>query len=120
VTGTTVSRRTVLGLLAGSGIGLLVGCGSGPSADERACGAVQASIPEAPAGLVAIGARYRQLFPDDDLTAVGRDLPEEPGAALAALSERVRADFAAGDTVDVDGWVLSRTEARAAAIVAGC
>lgn len=29
-----------------------------------------------------------------------------------AIAERVRLDFARGDVVQVDGWVLSRTEAR--------
>jgi hypothetical protein len=30
----------------------------------------------------------------------------------------VRSDFAQGDTVEIDGWVLARTEALAAALVA--
>lgn len=34
------------------------------------------------------------------------------------LRDRVRADFAAGLTVKLDGWILSRTEARVSALVA--
>ena len=37
---------------------------------------------------------------------------------LAALPARVAADFAAGDTVTIDGWVLSRTEAWLCAALA--
>lgn len=35
-----------------------------------------------------------------------------PGALREALSQRMRDDFAAGSTVRVQGWVLSRTETR--------
>ncbi|QQP88281.1 hypothetical protein IGS68_19830 [Skermanella sp. TT6] len=34
------------------------------------------------------------------------------GDLLRHVAERQRADFAAGRTVKLDGWVLSRTEAR--------
>lgn len=36
----------------------------------------------------------------------------------AALSQRMRDDFAAGSTVRVQGWVLSRTEVRLFTVVA--
>lgn len=38
------------------------------------------------------------------------------GRLRRALASAARADFVAGDTVDVDGWLLSRTEARACAV----
>lgn len=120
-------RRTVLGLFAGTGLALLVGCSDdGSSAEALVCdavgsGAAPGATADVPAGLVAIGTRYRELFPDDDPSAVGDGLPDDdPAAGLAALSDRVRADFESGDVVDVDGWVLARTEARAAAVLAGC
>ena len=116
-----IPRRAALALLAGSGLGLVVGCSSGPSAEERACERVQGAVPEVPRGLVVIGTRYRELHPDDDWNAVGEDLPRQDGArALDALTDRVRTDFETGDVVDVDGWVLARSEARAAAVLAGC
>ncbi len=42
----------------------------------------------------------------------------DPGALRSAVSERVRRDFAEGRTVLVRGWLLSRTEARIAALYA--
>lgn len=36
----------------------------------------------------------------------------------AVLARRQRQDFAEGETVSIDGWVLSRTEARLCALVA--
>ena len=38
--------------------------------------------------------------------------------ALRRLRERCREDFARGDTVRIDGWVLARTECRLCALVA--
>lgn len=116
-----IGRRTLLALFGGSALGLVVGCSSGPSDEERACESIRGAIPEVPAGLVAIGTRYRELHPDDDIHAVAPESSDgDPVSVLAQLSEQVRADFDAGDVVDVDGWVLARTEARAAAVLAGC
>lgn len=43
--------------------------------------------------------------------------PERP-RLRAALDRRIRADFAESETVRVQGWVLSRTEARLCALAA--
>jgi hypothetical protein len=49
-----------------------------------------------------------------------RRLAGAPREALrAAIGERIRADYAHGRTHRIDGWVLSRTEARIFAILAG-
>lgn len=40
------------------------------------------------------------------------------GDLLRHVAERQRADFAAGRTIKLDGWVLSRTEARLYALAA--
>jgi hypothetical protein len=37
-------------------------------------------------------------------------------ALLARVTSRVRADFAQGDTVEIGGWILARTEARLCAL----
>lgn len=120
MTPATIGRRTLLGLLGGSALGLVVGCSPGEDRSARACDAVTGAISEVPAGLIAIGLRYRELQPDDDIHDIGSGLPDGEADARAELAQRVRADFDAGDVVDVDGWVLARTEARAAAVLAGC
>jgi hypothetical protein len=83
------------------------------------------------AGLGAPENSLLALFPDPAAArAIGkaflRDYPGEADAAhLAARLPRrhrlhmaISADFAAGKTVMVEGWVLSRTEARLCALVA--
>lgn len=115
-----LSRRTVLALLAGSGVGVLVGCSGGGGADDAALDLDErcAEVDRALRGLAIIGVRYRELHPDDDPVAALGDLPDVD--QLGRLAERVTADFAAGDVVDVDGWILARTEARAAAALVAC
>ena len=69
------------------------------------------------ARIKAIGQRYRAVVPADDLEA----LPQFDGTADAdfgALASAVKEDFQNGDVVIVDGWVLARTELRAAALFA--
>ncbi len=76
------------------------------------------------AALVAVGTRYLEVTPDeadqqvllDALPALNGEVPERPGAGLRVLAPQAAADHESGDTVDLDGWVLSRTECRAAAL----
>jgi hypothetical protein len=76
--------------------------------------------------LVVLGSRYLAQFPDESdratlleaLPALGGRVPERPAQALRALADQAVADHEAGDVVTVDGWVLSRTECRAAALYA--
>jgi hypothetical protein len=87
-----------------------------------------ALLPER-ASAVAVGAAYLDVVPDE--RAIGRLLASlehrvrgleriaatttdaELRALLAAASQ---ADFAAGDTIRVRGWILSRSEARVCAL----
>jgi hypothetical protein len=50
--------------------------------------------------------------------ARGMDPEGTRSAAQHRLRDRVRADFARGDTVQVQGWILSLTEARLYALAA--
>jgi hypothetical protein len=70
----------------------------------------------------------RQVSAEDDPRTLARlvvALPEAQQADAIALDHtslrhridaRVRGDFASGTTVQLDGWVLSRTEARLCAL----
>lgn len=70
----------------------------------------------------AIGHAYRKQFPaHDDVHTVRLLLKAEAQSqrsldAAAALSACVQADFAHGRIVQLDGWVLSVTEARQCAL----
>lgn len=78
----------------------------------------------------AIGRRYLALTPEESdinrLTTLICGAPENyvhltrsrPDETRSLLAAQQRADFAAGRTVMVDGWVLSQTEARLCALAA--
>lgn len=76
--------------------------------------------------LVAVGTRYLEEVPDEadqavlleQLPALEGTVPERPGPMLGVLEPQVVADHTTGDLVELDGWVLSVTEARAAALYA--
>jgi hypothetical protein len=69
-----------------------------------------------------LGQQYRSITPHEDseraLTeAIMGDLDAEAGIPLdARIVQRVAADFSAGLTVTLNGWVLSITEARQCAL----
>ncbi len=72
-----------------------------------------------------VGEAYRATVPDeDDRLVLEEMLPELAGldaaaavAALPTLEPAAREDFAAGRTVEVDGWILAATEGRASALI---
>jgi hypothetical protein len=67
----------------------------------------------------AVGLRYLAVHPIERAAAAVLDrrlaalmATRGPQAVRAAVSRRIRRDFAAGRTAEVDGWILSRFEAR--------
>jgi len=76
--------------------------------------------------LVAVGTRYLEDEPQEadraflleELPALDGRVPERPGPMLGVLAAQAEADHATGDLVVLDGWVLSVTEVRAAALYA--
>ena len=81
-------------------------------------------LPTAKPGVVRVGRRYLATAPDEsDLDVLLARLPEVGDARqlatdLCHLEAAVAEDFERGRVVLVDGWLLSQTEARAAAILA--
>lgn len=77
---------------------------------------------------VRIGASYRRLHAQEadphvlrtlTLSALASPAQRMPGSSLPSrLHERIRQEFQTGDTVLLEGWVLSRTEARLCALLA--
>ena len=135
---TTVSRRTfLLSVLAGfAGVGMVTGCA--PSGDGGAMTEQWSAWLLGDGGnraaVVRLGGTYLQAYPgDSDVAALLRQIDEAIAAQLgqtsdaqaitppqagAALERAVRGEYTAGELVNVDGWMLSRTEARAYAAVA--
>jgi len=83
----------------------------------------------ATASAVVLGRLYLNRYPDEDsLDALASHLPlqtrnegsADHGTELGALHDQVRSqirrDFESGNCVRIDGWVLSRTEARVCAL----
>jgi hypothetical protein len=86
-------------------------------------------LPHAPAARM-IGERYLATAPEERsasrlAAALFGSMPPKTRADAGALSRlrqavdaRRRHDFACGDTVILDGWLLARTEARLCALAA--
>jgi len=72
----------------------------------------------------ALGGSYLELFPQERNCAflrtaiIGSKRPRDVNHLRALLAERREHDFRTGDVAIVDGWVLSRSEARACALIA--
>ncbi len=125
-------RRTFVELtsmaFAGSVVSF-VGCTSSPTHLERIL-----SLPSAlaaihnPETIAALGESYRISVPDEDnleqlrnmllLDVKDNVIAEDTDDATLKqlLEERVKSDFDQGETVILDGWILSKTEARQCAL----
>ena len=132
----TPDRRTVLKGLGAGGVvvgGGLVAWRLLDDDDEAVEGVSTTTSPPPPDpasslgdALVAVGGRYLEEHPEEadreallaGLPALEGRVPERPGQGLQVLADQAAADHEAGDVVVLDGWVLSVTECRAAALYA--
>ena len=119
-----VGRRRFLALASATSAALAAPAVALPgAAAEPVSGVGPALAFKHRASAIAIGRRYLGRFPDDphhEVLAEGRRLADEIdlAAAASALRTRVKQDFERGDTVLLDGWILSRSECRACAALA--
>ena len=75
--------------------------------------------------ITRVGEMYRAVVPEeDDKATLESLLPALAGlpaaeivTQLPTLEPAVREDFAAGRTVELDGWILAVTEGRASALI---
>ena len=58
----------------------------------------------------------RRLLSGGTIASDGAGVAAESGGPLDLLRRQIRADFAAGEVVQVGGWLLSKSEARLAAL----
>ncbi len=114
VWGMTVGRRSLLGCALGAAGVALIGVTKGKSNTEPF---------RTPTAARAVGARYLAHYPGERQAGLLREalfangLPTDPAALRRHIAALCRRDFAAGETVVVDGWILARSEARACALV---
>lgn len=73
-----------------------------------------------PARVRELGRRYRSMMPEEKsreaLLSALRSEPDSTPTEEGQFKEQIRDDFASGRVVTLDGWVLSRTEARQCAL----
>jgi len=127
-----ISRRRVNAALAALGMaaaapepaGRALAEGPGPRGPDAGLPDCLPDCLSDPGGTRALGERYLAAFPEEaaalaPLAAeVRRAGAGGPAALRRAVGGRIRADFAAGQTVVLDGWVMARTEGRIAALAA--
>jgi hypothetical protein len=126
------TRRFVLSCLAcAPGLPLMLRADSGFAASgggSLTAATLRSLLPDARRVRV-LGRSYRAQFPAEDHPGVLTELigaalgnggaaPVNHAALLSVLDAQVRSEFAAGNMVQVDGWVLARTEARLCALCA--
>jgi len=117
-------KGAALGLAAPSLLTALSGCGRDAELETRL-----ADFYGDPTAAAEIGRAYLRVTPEEQDPEVllealaGADLDawqelarRDPAALREAVRERHRADFDAGRTVRLHGWVLSHTEVRLAAL----
>jgi len=117
-------RRTFLGFVAAAAVAPFVPT----SAADRIAHAAQAGRAARAAGttdgVVRLGRAYLKAHPKDAnvrrlrTEVAGLDPTKPVRDQLPAIGTASSAEFTLGTTVAVDGWLLSRSEARAAAAVA--
>jgi len=120
---TAVTRRAMLRWLGGGTLAAL-GVRAQLAASAEAGEANGDADGLVAAALARVGRRYLEVTPEERDVATLRarlgelSAPPDVLAHVAALEQAVRRDFERGDILALDGWILSRTELRAAALVA--
>jgi hypothetical protein len=126
-----LTRRTFLGGLAASLVGVVIGLrlhrGTGPEVADagQLAGLIHHADSAAVLGQIYLSGKPQEADPDRLAGLVGvvpdPALPSgETGGAEGLrrrVAERIRADFLNDHTVAIDGWVLALTEARLCAMV---
>jgi len=131
----TVTRRQFLALAAGGGLAAvavatrpwraLVAPPPPRTAAERLAGLIRNPQSARPIGRAYLALAPREASSPRLAGLIVAGLGESPRAVDAAGDDELRrlvaagmvADFAQGRTVELDGWMLSRTEARLYALV---
>jgi hypothetical protein len=119
----TVDRRRFLQLSAAGVVAGLADSACTRDTGEDAQASARPALLEmlGAARTLEIGTHYRAAVPGENTDATLRDAISSsqrqfPWIRRRSIDEQVRDDFAAGRTIVISGWVLSRTEARQCAL----
>ncbi|MEL7207391.1 MAG: hypothetical protein AAGK32_04015 [Actinomycetota bacterium] len=119
---TRIDRRQFLAL-GGAATAVVLASGVlGACSDDAGPATPDATLPDADEATRAVGERYLAVNPEEQNPAVLRAaLPPDladvtPGQQVDAVDRAVREDFEADRITEVDGWLLSVTECRLAAL----
>jgi len=114
----TLNRRELLVLISYAGLGLTGSFSRSAFADEKTLRkafrrfAKQSDVEP----LKTVGRMYLNSTPEEeDVAALLQSLPNADkvdDAYWDAFSGQMRSEFVAGETVSLEGWVLSRSECR--------
>jgi hypothetical protein len=108
-------RRFLSAAAAGTALGLIGAARADHDSPDLAHPELLLAL--GPDAVREIGDAYRALVPaESDRSSLETALRAELRASSASNEDPVRADFAAGRTIVVRDWVLSRTEARQCAL----
>lgn len=130
----SLSRRCVMGMLLGA-LALLPKTSQAARAAERVVTSPQSFAPGSllkhPKSATLVGEAFLNKYPQErDAEKLlrnlfkGRPFPQYREGSVAqrkqleSLAEEIRTDFKAARVVEVDGWILSVTEARLCAVIA--
>jgi hypothetical protein len=115
---TTLTRREWAALLAAVPMSAVAAAGS--FQEDRLRAWASAHVPAS--DLAALARAYEQRHPSEPVTAIEAALLSDRPADVPLathLARQAQRDFANGDLEDLEGWMLSRTEARLIALAAG-
>jgi hypothetical protein len=123
---TGFTRRSFLGTVLATVAGALSGwsCTRTPQQAILTGDTLQALLPHRDSA-VRLGRHYLAAIPQEAdaprlrtlLAGALGDAQTATGALHERVHQAIRADFAAGRVVDVNGWLLSQTEARLCALL---
>ena len=121
-----VGSGAVVAALATSGLAALLGCDRRPTLAQALAGFYSDPASAARVGRAVLAAVPAEATAEALVSALAGDRRAElaalaasdPAALRTLLREQHRRDFEDGRTVAIDGWVLSRTEARLCAVAA--
>lgn len=126
-----MDRRHFLGALSGVIVGLPAWFGAAGSEAQARLSHRLVAVFRQPQSAIAVGRRFLDRHPEEagaeplttrivaDLQARGWDpLRADTATLRAALSRQIQADFDTARVVQVQGWLLSATEARLCGLAA--